>query len=168
MTALRFELNKLREADSLETLATPEAALDALKDDVQQLKSTIHSYSTLNGHAKPLYTKMVATTNSTDTRPRKSKRTKQLATGARCVVKDTIVNFVKIGTNELQVKRKQKFKGEGRINWWFVVHAKEETLKALDAAWPQSVQSTQKHWKLEKCLMYVDQTPSERPAAISE
>ena len=182
VTALRSELNKLREADSLETSAAAEinkAALDALKDDVQQLKSTIHGYSTLNRHAKPPYAKMVATTNSTETRPRKSKRTKQLVIGARrvwgtrrsatvSVVKDTIVNLAKIGTNELQVKRKYKFKGEGKVNWWFVVHAKEETLKALDAAWPQSVQSIQKHWKLEKCLMYVDQTASERPAAISD
>ena len=35
-------------------------------------------------------------------------------------------------------------------------------------AWPQSVQTVQKHWKLEKCLMYVDQTASEIPAAVSD
>ena len=175
VTALRSEINKLREAGSSETSASREmnkAALDALKDDVQQLRSSIHRYS--NRHAKPSYTKMVAATNSTETQPRKSKRTKQQVTGARrvwgtrrsatvSVVKDTIVNLANIGANELQVKRKYKVRGEGRINWWIVVHAKEETLQALDAGWSQSVQSVQKHWKLEKCLMYVDQT-----AAISD
>ena len=48
----------------METSATPEinkAALDALKDDVQQLKSSIHGHSTLDRHAKPSYAKMAAT-----------------------------------------------------------------------------------------------------------
>ena len=46
VSSLRSELDKLRKADSLEPLATPEtnkAALDALKDDVQQLKPSIHA-----------------------------------------------------------------------------------------------------------------------------
>ena len=34
-------------------------------------------------------------------------------------------------------------------------------------AWPQSVQSVQKHWKLNSCS-YVDQTVSEIPAAVSD
>ena len=110
--------------------------------------------------------------------PTKSKRTKQQVTGARrvwgtrrsttvSVVKDAIVNPANIGANELQVERKYRVIGEGRIRWWFVVHAEEETLQVLDATWPQSVQSVQKHWKLEKYLMYADQTISEIPAAIS-
>ena len=48
VTALRSELDQLREAGSLETSATPKinkAVLDALKDDVQQLKSSTHGYS---------------------------------------------------------------------------------------------------------------------------
>lgn len=124
----------------METLDTPEvnkAVLDALMDDVQQLKSSIHCYS--DRHAKPSYAKITAATNSAETRPRKSKKTKQQVTGARhvwgtrrsatvSVVKDTIVNLANIGASELQVKRKHKVRGEGRINWWFVVHAKEETL----------------------------------------
>ena len=64
VTSLRSELDKLRKADSLETSATPEtnkAALDTLKDDVQQLKSSIHGYSTQN---RPSYAKMAAATNS--------------------------------------------------------------------------------------------------------
>ena len=51
----------------LESSATPEtnkAALDALKHDVQQLKSSIHGYSTQNRHAKPSYAKMAAASNS--------------------------------------------------------------------------------------------------------
>ena len=39
-----------------------------------------------------------------------------------------------------------------------MVVCEEETLQALDIAWSKSVQSVQKHWKLGKCLMYVDQT----------
>ena len=181
VTALRSEIDKLREASSLEKSATPEinrAALDALKEDVQQLESSVHGYS--RRHAKPSYAKMAAANaNSTETRPRKSKRTKQQVTGARrvwgtrrsttvSVVKDAIVDLANIEANELQVKRKYRVIGEGRTRWWFVVHAEEETLQALDATWPQSVQSVQKHWKLEKCLMYVDQTTSEIPAAISD
>ena len=67
VTALRSELYKLWEAGSLETSATPEinkAALDALKDDVQQLKSSINGYSTQNKQAKPSYARMAAATNS--------------------------------------------------------------------------------------------------------
>ena len=36
------------------------------------------------------------------------------------VGKDTIVNLAKVGPSKLQVKRKYKFVGEGRINLWFV------------------------------------------------
>ena len=67
VTALKSELDKLREAGSLETSATPKinkAVLDALKDDVQQLKSSIHGYSTQNKQAKPSYARMAAATNS--------------------------------------------------------------------------------------------------------
>ena len=67
VSSLRSELDKLRKADSLESSATPEtnkAALDALKDDVQQLKSCIHGYSTQKRHAKPSYAKMAAASNS--------------------------------------------------------------------------------------------------------
>ena len=65
VTALKSELDKLREAGSLETSATPKinkAVLDALKDDVQQLKSSIHGYSTQSKQAKPSYARMAATT----------------------------------------------------------------------------------------------------------
>ena len=43
-------------------------------------------------------------------------------------------------------------------------------MQALDnyIAWPQSVESVQKYWKLEKYLVYVGQTVSEIPAAISD
>ena len=67
VSSLRSELDKLRKADYMESSATPvtnKAALDVLKDDVLQLKSSIHGYSTQNRLAKPSYAKMAAASNS--------------------------------------------------------------------------------------------------------
>ena len=160
VTALRSELVKLREAGSLETSATPEinkAALDALKDDVQQLKSSIHGYSTQSKQAKPSYARMAATTNSRKPphKPAKGPHSagefpsitaKVKVTGARKIwgtMRESTVRSVKGVISKLckikpgfKVKRKDQ-PGDSfhKPKWWFVIHADESDLAKLDSGW---------------------------------
>ena len=116
VSSLRSELDKLRKADSLESSATSEtnkAALDVLKDDVQQLKSSIHGYFTQNRHTKPFYAKMAAASNSRKPPHKPTKgphpagespsiaaKTKVKVTGARKIwgtMRETTVRSVKEG-----------------------------------------------------------------------
>ena len=179
VTALRSELVKLREAGSLETSATPEinkAALDALKDDVQQLKSSIHGYSTQSKQAKPSYARMAATTNSRKPphKPAKGPHSagefpsitaKVKVTGARKIwgtMRESTVRSVKGVISKLckikpgfKVKRKDQ-PGDSfhKPKWWFVIHADESDLAKLDSGW--GVVSDHTSWKIQFCYKPAD------------
>ena len=178
VTSLRSELDKLRKADSLETSATPEtnkAALDALKDDVQQLKSSIHGYSTQN---RPSYAKMAAATNSrkpphkpakgphpAGESPSTADKVKVKVTGARKIwgtMRETTVRSVKGVISKLckiesgfKVKREDQ-PGDSlhKPKWWFVIHADESDLAKLDSGW--GVVSDHTSWKLQFCYKPAD------------
>ena len=61
-----------------------------------------------------------------------------------------ISKLTSIKTN-LQVKRKTKALSGIKTVWWFIVHAQESDLSALDAEW-ENVQ-LQAKWSLERCFM---------------
>ena len=180
VSSLRSELDKLRKADSLESSATPEtnkAALDALKD-VQQLKSSIHGYSTQNRHAKPSYAKMAAASNARKPPHKPTKgphpagespsiaaKVKVKVSGARKIwgtMRETTVRSVKGVISKLckiesgfKVKQKDQ-PGDSlhKPKWWFVIHADESDLAKLDSGW--GVVSDHTSWKLQLCYKPAD------------
>ena len=72
--------------------------------------------------------------------------------------------------NSIQIKRKTVCDKGGQVKrWWFVVHAPEEVLVTLDAAWEQL--KLQTGWKLEPCFKpsfhTVPDSPSPTPQPTS-
>ena len=64
-------------------------------------------------------------------------------------VQSAIRRFCSI--DSVHVRRKSKEFPNGKVRWWFVLHDKEEILKALDAKW--NLVEVQTSWKLEPCFM---------------
>ena len=69
--------------------------------------------------------------------------------------------------NSIQIKRKTVCDNDGRVKrWWFVVHAPEDILVKLDAAWEQL--KLQTGWKLEPCFKPSSHTiPESSPSPSS-
>ena len=64
-------------------------------------------------------------------------------------VQSAIRRFCSI--DSVHVRRKSKEFPNGKVRGWFVLHDKEEILKALDAKW--NLVEVQTSWKLEPCFM---------------
>ena len=67
-------------------------------------------------------------------------------------------------TKDLQIKRKTVCNSDGHVKrWWFIIHAPENVLLNLDAAWGQL--QLQTGWKLELCFKPITQhAPSAIPS----
>ena len=75
---------------------------------------------------------------------------------ATTVIK-SITRLTDVGRN-VQVKRKYKTNGEGKIvRWWYILHAEEALLKQLEQEW-ERVQ-LQTAWKLEPCYKHPSGPP---------
>lgn len=73
-------------------------------------------------------------------------------------IRNAVTKFAKVNNiGSIQVKRKYKISQAGKIKWWFVIHAEEETvLKPLERNWENV--SVQTGWKLETCTKPADDT----------
>ena len=74
-------------------------------------------------------------------------------TASHSTVRATIVKLAKVTcvnlADDLHVKRKCNSTSSGKMKWWFVLHDKEDTLKALKRNWENI--SLQTGWRLEQC-----------------
>ena len=79
-----------------------------------------------------------------------------LRSASHFVVKNTIAKLANIGNPEsIQVKRKSKSTYTGKMKWWFLIHADEDSvLKPLERKW-DSVK-LQTGWSLENCTKPIE------------
>ena len=77
-----------------------------------------------------------------------------------------ITKLSTVKNESLKIKRKTIVNGAGQVTrWWFVIHAPESILKALDSEWI-AIQ-LQTGWKLESCFKPVHASDATKPSGYS-